>query len=63
MVHKRFQIPGPHFNLQAMFTINEQVNYMLSSKPKTHSLLEETFSPQCLNVSLNYPQGNTRSIW
>ena len=70
---KDFQIPGDNFNAHANFTIIEEVYNWSSSKLKIRSLLEhredfwtlklQTLPPQGLNVSLNYPQGTTGSIW
>ena len=55
------------------FTINEEVYNKSLSKLKIRSLLEhkedfwilklQTLSPQGLNISLNYPQDTTESIW
>ena len=70
---KHFQISGHNFNAHAKFiTIEEACNKSLL-KLKIPSLLEhredfwilelKTLSPQGLNMSLNYPQDTTRSIW
>ena len=78
MVHcvtsiKHFQMPGHNFNTHAKFTIIEEVYNKSLSKLKIRSLLEhredfwilklQTLSPQGLNISLNYPQDTTGSIW
>ena len=70
---KHFQMPGHNFNTHAKFTIIEEVYNKSLSKLKTRSLLEhredfwilklQTLSPQGLNISLNYPQDATGSIW
>ena len=70
---KYFQMPGHNFNAHAKFTITEGVCNKLLLKLKISSLLEnredfwilklQTLSPQGLNVSLNYPQNATGSIW
>ena len=71
--HKNFQMPGHSFNNHSKFTIIEQVNNKPLSKSKTGTLFERredfwisklrTLSPQSLNISLNYPQDTTGSIW
>ena len=68
---KYFQMPGHNFNVHAKFIINEEVYN--KSKLKICSLLEhredfwilklQTLSPQGLNISFNYPQDTTVSIW
>ena len=70
---KHFQMPGHNFNARAKFSIIEEVYNKSLSKLKIRSLLEhgedfwvlklKTLSPQGLNISLNYLQGTTRSIW
>ena len=70
---KHFQMPGHNFNVHAKFTIIEEVYNKSLSKLKIRSWLEhiedfwilklQTFSPQGLNISLNYPQNTTGSIW
>ena len=70
---KHFQMPGNNFNTHAKFTIIEEVYNKLLSQWKIPSLLEhredfwilklQTLSPQGLNISLNYPQDTTGSIW
>ena len=70
---KHFQMPGHNFNAHAKFTIIEEVCNKSLSKLKIRSLLEhredfwilklQTLSPQGLNISLNYPQDTTGSIW
>ena len=70
---KHFQIPGHNFNTEAKFTIIEEVYNKSLLKLKIRSLLEhredfwslklQTLSPQGLNISLNYPQETTGSIW
>ena len=76
---KHFQMPGHNFNTHSIsisilkFTIIEEVYNKSLSKLKFCSLLEhredfwilklQTLSPQDLNISLNYPQGTTGSIW
>ena len=62
-----------NFNVHAKFTIIKEVYNKSLSKLKIHSLLEyredfwilklQTLSPQGLNLSLNYPEDTTRSIW
>ena len=62
-----------NFNVHAKFTINKEVYNKSLSKLKIRSLLEyredfcilklQTLSPQGLNLSLNYPEDTTRSIW
>ena len=68
---KHFQMLGHNFNAHAKFTIIEEV-YKSLLKLKICSLLEhrdfwilklQTLSPQGLNISLNYPQDTTGSIW
>ena len=68
---KHFQMPGYNFNYQ--FTIIEKVYIKSLSKLKIRSLLEhredfwilklQTLFPQGLNISLNYTQDTTASIW
>ena len=69
---KHFQMPGHNFNAHGKFAIiGEVCNKSLSLKIR--SLLEhredfwilklQTLSPQGLNISLNYPQDTTLSIW
>ena len=68
-----FQMPGHNFNAHAKFTIIEEVYNKSLSKLKIRSLLEhredfwilqlQTLSPQCLNISLNYPQDTAGPIW
>ena len=70
---KHFQMPGHNFDVHAKFTIIEEVYNKSLSKLKIHSLLEhredfwilklQTLSLQGLNISLNYPQDTTGSIW
>ena len=60
-------------NVHSKFTIIEQIYNKSLSKSKIRSLLEhredfwilklQTLSPQGLNISLNYPQDTTGSIW
>ena len=67
------QMPGHNFNPHAKFTIIEEVYNKSLSKLKIRSLLEhredfwilklQTLSSQSLNISLNYPQDTTGSIW
>ena len=71
--NKDFQMPGHSFNAHAKFTIIEEVYNKSLSKLKICSLLEhredfwivklQTLSLQGLNISLNYPQDTTGSIW
>ena len=65
-------MPGHSFNVHAKFTIIEEVYNKSLSKLKIRSLLEQrefwiltlqTLSPQGLNISFNYPQDTTGSIW
>ena len=66
-------MPGHNFNVHAGFTVIEEVYNKSLSKLKIRSLLEhredfwilklKTFSLQGLNMSLNYPQDTTGSIW
>ena len=66
-------MPGHNFNAHAKFTIIEEVCNKSLSKLEIRSMLEhredfwisklQTLSPQGLNLSLNYPQDTTRSIW
>ena len=66
-------MPGHNFNVHARFTVIEEVYNKSLSKLKIRSLLEhredfwilklKTLSLQGLNMSLNYPQGTTGSIW
>ena len=70
---KHFQISGQNFNGHAEFTIIEEVYNKSLSKLKLRSLLEQredfwifklqTLSRQGLNISLNYLQDTTVSIW
>ena len=70
---KHLQMPGHNFSAHAKFNIIEEVYNKSLSKLKIRSLLEhgedfwilklKTLSPQGLNISLNYLQGTTRSIW
>ena len=70
---KHLQMPGHNFNAHAKFTIIEEVCNKSLSKFKIRSLLEhredfwilklQTISLQDLNISLNYPQDTTGSIW
>ena len=70
---KHFQKPGHNFNAHAKFTIIAKVYNKSLSKLKILSLLEhgedlwilklQTLSLQGLNISLNYPQDTTGSIW
>ena len=65
---KHFQMPGNNFNAHANFTITEEIYNKSLSKLKIRSLLEHredfwVLKLQGLNVSLNYPQETTRSIW
>ena len=70
---KHFQMPGHNFNTHAKFIITEEVYNKSLSKLKIRSLLEhredfwilklQTLSPEGLNISLNYPQDTTGSIW
>ena len=70
---KYFQMPGHNFNTHAKFTIIEEVYNKSLSKLEIRSLLEhredfwilllQTLSPQGLNISLNYSQETTGSIW
>ena len=70
---KHFQMPVHNFNTQAKFTIIVEVYNKSLSKLKIRSLLEhrvdfwilklQALSPQGLNISLNYPQDTTGSIW
>ena len=60
-------------NVHSKFTIIEEIYNKSLSKSKIRSLLEhredfwilklQTLSPQGLNISLNYPQDTTGSIW
>ena len=62
-----------NFNTHAKFTITEEVYNKSLSKLKIRNLLEhredfwilklQTISSQGLNISLNYPQDTTGSIW
>ena len=66
-------MPGHNFNAHSKFAIIEEVSNKLLSKLKIRSLLEhredfwflkfQPLSPQVLNISLNYPQDATESIW
>ena len=66
-------MPGHSFNFQTKFTIIKEVYKKSLSKLKLHNLLEHredfwilklrTLSSQGLNISLNYPQDTTGSIW
>ena len=70
---KHFQMPRHNFNVHAKFTIIEEVCNKFLSKLKIGCLLKhrkeflilklQTLSPQGLNISLNYPQDTTGSIW
>ena len=70
---KHFQMPGHNFNAHAKFSIIEEVYNKSLSKLKIRSLLEhredfwilkmQTLYPRVLNISLNYPQDTTESIW
>ena len=63
---KHFLIPGHMCNAHAKFTTIEQVIIKSLSKPKIRSLLEhrEDFGIlKGLNISVNYPQDTTGSIW
>ena len=70
---KHFQMPSHNFNTHAKFTITEEVHNKSLSKLKIRSLLEhrkdfwilklQILSPQGLNISINYPQETTGSIW
>ena len=66
-------MPVHNFNAHAKFTIIEDVYNKSLSKFKIRSLLEhredfwilklQTISLQDLNISLNFPQDTTGSIW
>ena len=65
-------MPGHNFNAHPKFTIIKEVYSKSLSKLKSCSLLEhrdfwilklQTLSPQDLNISLNYRQENSGSIW
>ena len=66
-------MPGHYFNGHAKFTITEEVYNKSLSKLKIRNLLEhredfwilklQILSPQGLNISLNYTQGTTVSVW
>ena len=66
-------MPVHNFNAHAKFTIIEDVYNKSLSKFKICSLLEhredfwilklQTISLQDLNISLNFPQDTTGSIW
>ena len=70
---KYFQMPCHNFNDDTKFTIIEEVYIKTLSKLKIRSLLEhreeflilklQIFCPQGLNISLNYAQDTTGSIW
>ena len=70
---KHFQMPDHNFNAHTKFTITEEVCNKSLSKLKIRSLLEhredfwilkfQPLSSQVLNISLNYPQDTTGSIW
>ena len=70
MVHR---VTGHIFNTDVKFSIIEEVYNKSLSKLKIRSLVEyredfwilklQTLSPQGLNVSLNYPEDTTGSIW
>ena len=70
---EHFQMSGLSFNAHAKFTIIEEVCNKSLSKLKIRSLLghREDFwilklqilSSQGLDISLNYPQDTTGSIW
>ena len=66
-------MPGHNFNVYANFTVIEEVYNKSLSNLKIGSLLEhredfwilklQILSPEGLNISLNYPQDTTGSIW
>ena len=66
-------MPGHNFNVYANFTVIEEVYNKSLSKLKIGSLLEhredfwilklQILSREGLNISLNYPQDTTGSIW
>ena len=66
-------MPGHNFDVYANFTVIEEVYNKSLSKLKIGSLLEhredfwilklQILSPEGLNISLNYPQDTTGSIW
>ena len=66
-------MPGHNFNVYPNFTVIEEVYNKSLSKLKIGSLLEhredfwilklQILSPEGLNISLNYPQDTTGSIW
>ena len=66
-------MPDHNFNVHANFTVIEEVYNKSLSKLKIGSLLEhredfcilklQILSPEGLNISLNYPQDTTGSIW
>ena len=66
-------MPGHNFNAHTKFTIIEEFCNKSLSKLKIRSMLEhrkdfwilklQTLSQQGLNISLNYPQDTTGSIW
>ena len=66
-------MPGHNFNVYANFTVIEEVYNKSLSKLKIGSLLEhredfwilklQILSLEGLNISLNYPQDTTGSIW
>ena len=66
-------MPDHNFNVDAKFTIIEEVYNKSLSKLNVRCLLEhgknfwilkfQTLSPQGLNISLNYPKDTTGSIW
>ena len=65
-------MPGHNLNAHPKFTIIKEVYSKSLSKLKSRSLLEhrdfwilklQTLSPQDLNISLNYRQENSGSIW
>ena len=70
---KHFLVPCHSFIVHAKLTITEEVYNKSLSQLKIRTLLEhredfrvlklQTLSRQGLNVSLNYPQDTTGSIW
>ena len=70
---KHFPMPGHNFNAHVKFTIIEEVCNKSFSKFKIRNLLEhredfwilklQTLSLQGLNISLNYLEDTTGSIW
>ena len=76
MVHRVisiFKCQAINLIVHCTFTIIEEIYNKSLSKSKIRSLLEhredfwvlklQTLSPQGLNISLNYPQDTTGSIW